>query len=354
MAFHFPHGVVLSQWTPATTGKGYAITPGLAPLADYQDDVNVISGLQQNSWGKGPGGGHAQGMPCFATAVAGISSGAGGPSFDQVLGAELGSATKFRTLVGHREQADGASEGATSAHMNNISVERPRHTCAGGPRSPALLLDAGLGDFSGAKHDADRAHARGTRGDRPQKERARSRDGRAHWPRKPGWSVDRARLDSHLTALREVERIATAAPSTTMSAACAAPPTPTADEVMSYDLRSKIYLRVFALAFRCDLTRYASFALSNGYDSREYPEISTGDHHGITHNGKYGPNPPNIEMKFVTYFAGLLAYLLKELKSTSEGGGTLLDNASSTMEARWRRVAHCDVDARVLAGKAGR
>src|SRR5260221_13291926 len=87
-------------------------------------------------------------------------------------------------------------------------------------------------------------------------------------------SVDRARLDSHLTALREVERIASAAPSTTMSAACAAPPMPTADEVMSYDLRSKIYLRGFALAFRCDLARYSSFALSNGYDNRENPAIS--------------------------------------------------------------------------------
>src|SRR4029078_7995498 len=90
-----------------------------------------MSGLQQNSWGKGPGGGHAQGMPCFATAGAGISSGAGGPSFDQGLGGELGSATKFRTLVGHREQADGASEGATSAHMNNISWS------AAGPPAPA-------------------------------------------------------------------------------------------------------------------------------------------------------------------------------------------------------------------------
>jgi len=354
MAFHFPHGVVLSQWTPATTGKGYAITPGLAPLADYQDDVNVISGLQQNSWGKGPGGGHAQGMPCFATAVAGISSGAGGPSFDQVLGAELGSATKFRTLVGHREQADGASEGATSAHMNNISWS--------GPGTPAPADRDPLHFFSTLVSAISAAPSTTQTGPTPEVLAAIARKksvldhvmGELTGLENRVGSVDRARLESHLTALREVERIAAAAPSTTMSAACTAPTAPTPDEVMSYDLRSKIYLRVFALAFRCDLARYASFALSNGYDSREYPEISTGDHHGITHNGKYGPNPPNIEMKFVTYFAGLLAYLLKELKSTSEGGGTRLDNCliyyGSEMGEGWHTATSMPV---VLAGKAG-
>jgi len=34
MAFHFPHGVVLSQWTPATTGKGYAITLAATSVED--------------------------------------------------------------------------------------------------------------------------------------------------------------------------------------------------------------------------------------------------------------------------------------------------------------------------------
>src|SRR5262249_13873364 len=74
MAFHFPHGVILSLWTPATTGKGYAMTPGLMPLAPFQDDINILSGMNNNAAGKGPGGGHAQGMPAFATGMAGIGS----------------------------------------------------------------------------------------------------------------------------------------------------------------------------------------------------------------------------------------------------------------------------------------
>src|SRR6266478_1196370 len=125
MAFHFPHGVVLSQWTPAASGPSYTITPGLAPLAMYQKDFNVITALQQTAWNKGPGGGHANGFPDFATAVPSIGQGAGGPSFDQVLAAELGTATRFRSLVANNEQAGSAAEGATTAHMNNISWTGP-------------------------------------------------------------------------------------------------------------------------------------------------------------------------------------------------------------------------------------
>jgi hypothetical protein len=357
MAFHFPHGVVLSQWTPATTGTGYALTPGLMPLAAYQNDINVISNLEQKCWNMGPGGGHANGMPDFATAVVSIGTGAGGPSFDQVLAAELGAATKFRSLVGHREQADGATEGATTAHMNNVSW------AAAGMPAPADRDP--LHFFTTLVSAVPAASTTMQSGPTPEALAAVARKksvldhvmGEIGTLQTRVGSVDKARLDSHLTSLREVERIATMTPAVVPSnLSCLAPAMPTADEVMSYDLRTKIYSRMFALAFRCDLTRYASMAQSNGYDSRVYTDLTgnIGDHHGITHNGNYGPMPPTVEMKFVTYFMGQLAYLLNELKSTPEGAGTLLDNCliyyGSEMGEGWHIAKQMPV---VLAGKAG-
>jgi hypothetical protein len=358
MAFHFPHGVILSMWTPTTTGRGYAITPGLMPLAPFQDDINIISGLNNDAAGKGPGGGHAQGMPAFATGMAGIGAGAGCASFDQVLGAELGSATKFRTLVGHREQADGASEGATSAHMNNVSWSGPGMV-APADRDP-------LHFFTTLVSAVQPAPSTTQTGPTPEVLAAIARkksildhvQGEISSLQTRVGSIDKARLDSHLTSVREIERIASTAPSPmTMGAGCMMPAaTPTAEEIMSYDMRTKVYLRTFALAFRCDLTRYASFAQSNGYDSRTYTDLSgnVGDHHGITHNGMYGPMAPTIEMKFVTYFMGTLAYLLNELKSTPEGAGTLLDNCliyyGSEMAEGYHTTKKMPV---VLAGKAG-
>jgi hypothetical protein len=358
MSFHFPHGVILSMWTPTATGRGYTITPGLMPLAPHQEEINVISGLNLDAAGKGPGGGHAQGMPAFATGMPGIGAGAGGASFDQVLGAELGSATKFRTLVGHREQADGASEGATSAHMNNISWS--------GPGTPAPADRDPLHFFTTLVSAVPSAPSTTQTGPTPEVLAAIARkksvldhvQGEIASLQTRVGSIDKARLDNHLTSVREVERIATMAPSPmTMGAGCMMPAAmPAAEEIMSYDQRTKIYLRMFALAFRCDLTRYASFAQANGYDSRTYDDLSgkIGDHHGITHNGMYGPMAPTIEMKFVTYFMGVLAYLLDELKATREGAGTLLDNCliyyGSEMAEGWHTTKKMPV---VLAGKAG-
>jgi Protein of unknown function (DUF1552) len=357
MAFHFPHGVVLSEWTPTATGKGYAMTTGLMPLAPFQDDINVISNLTQNSWGKGPGGGHAQGMPCFATAVAGIGAGAGAASFDQVLGAELGGATKFRTLVGHREQADGATEGATTAHMNNVSWAGPGMV-APADRDPMHF-------FSTLVSAVPPATSTMQTGPTPEvlAAIARKKSVLDHVMGEIGslqtrvGASDKARLESHLTGLRDVERVATTMPTTSVSnLSCLAPVAPAADEIMDYAKRTQVYLRLFALAFRCDLTRYASFAQSNGYDSREYTDLTgkMGDHHGITHNGNYGPMPPTIERKFVTYFMTQLAFLLNELKSTKEGAGTLLDNCliyyGSEMGEGWHTAKQMPI---VLAGKAG-
>ena len=357
MAFHFPHGVVLSQWTPTTTGTGYALTPGLMPLAAFQNDINVISNLNQLCWGKGPGGGHANGMPDFATGVVSIGTGAGGPSFDQVLAAELGAATTFRSLVGHREQADGATEGATTAHMNNI--------CWAGPGMVQPADRDPMHFFSTLVSAIPQTSTTTSAGPTPEVQAAIARKksvldhvmGEIGTLQNRVGTVDKTRLDAHLSSLREVERVATAMPTVSPNnLTCVAPTPPTADEIMTYSTRTKIYSRMFALAFRCDLTRYASMAQSNGYDSRVYTDLSgnIGDHHGITHNGNYGPMPPTIEMKFVTYFMSELAYLLNELKSTQEGAGTLLDNCliyyGSEMGEGWHVAKQMPV---VLAGKAG-
>jgi hypothetical protein len=357
MAFHFSHGVVLSQWTPATQGPGYAITPGLMPIAAYQNDVNVISALQQLAWGKGPGGGHANGMPNFATAVVSNPQGAGGPSFDQVLAQELGAATKFRSLVAHNEQPGLATEGATTAHMNNIAWS------ASGVPAPAerdpmnfyMTLVSAIPSASAGT---------ATTGPTPQAMAAIARRksvldhvlGEATTLQTRVGSADKARLDQHLTSVREVERMLTSPQAAAAaSGQCVPIMGPAAADALDVTLRAQIFLRLIALAFRCDLTRYASFAISNGYNSRVYPDLSTlNNYHQITHTGQYGPNPPTVEMKFITYFGGLLAYLLNELKSTPEGTGTLLDNCliyyGSEMGEGWHTATSMPV---VLAGKAG-
>jgi Protein of unknown function (DUF1552) len=341
-------------------GKGYAITPGLMPLASYQDDINVITGLQQLSWNKGPGGGHANGFPDFATAAITNGQGAGGPSFDQVLASELGAATKFRSIVANNEAMQNQNEGATTAHMTNIAwsgpgmpvpAERDPHNLFMSlvSATPTIVPTTG-GTPAGPSPEAVALAAR----KKSILDQVMSEFGALN--QRVG-SADRARLDEHLTGLREVERILTTpAPTVAPGAMCAKPLDGTAAEVMDVTMRAKVFLRLFAMAWRCDLTRYVSFALSNGFNTRTYPELSTlNNYHQLTHTGgHYGPDPPNVLMKFVVYFAGLLGYFLNELKTTPEGSGTLLDNSliyfGSELGEGWHTCTSMPV---VLAGKAG-
>jgi len=369
MAFHFPHGVVLPQWVPATTGPNYAITPGLMPLSAFQADFNVISGLQQTAWLKGPGGGHANGVPDFATAVPSIAAGAGGPSFEQVLAAEFGTATKFRALVANNEQAGSQTEGASTAHMNNISWTAPGIP-APAERDPinffmtlvsALPAGAGAGGApTGPSPNAIAAIAQ-------KKSVLDYVLGELGTLRGRVGSADQARIDEHLSSIREVERILTSTPSAT-TVGCKAP-APITDPMSVSDggvakpvgmavanARAQVFLRLFATAFKCDLTRYASFAMSNGFDDRRAPEFGGGmvGHHQLTHNGGMYGAGADIEMKFVTFYAALLAFLLNELKSSPEGAGTVLDNCliyyGSEMAEGWHTNNNMPV---VLAGRGG-
>src|SRR5271170_7626249 len=50
------NGVIQDKWIPTTTGRGFALSPILSPLAPVKDYVNVYSGLshtQADTFGDG-------------------------------------------------------------------------------------------------------------------------------------------------------------------------------------------------------------------------------------------------------------------------------------------------------------
>mgnify|MGYP001570752356 FL=1 len=64
-----PNGMNMTAWTPATTGRDYALTSILEPLAPVKDDVLVVSGLDNASAVMASLGDHARGTGSFATAT---------------------------------------------------------------------------------------------------------------------------------------------------------------------------------------------------------------------------------------------------------------------------------------------
>ena len=64
-AIYVPHGKMLTQWTPRTSGAGFEFTPILKPLEPFRNYLTVVSGLSA-----GPtvqNGGHAVAPASYLT-----------------------------------------------------------------------------------------------------------------------------------------------------------------------------------------------------------------------------------------------------------------------------------------------
>ena len=62
---YVPNGIVMEQWTPATEGAGFELTPTLKPLARFRERMTVVTGLTN----KGPDFAHETGATSFLTGV---------------------------------------------------------------------------------------------------------------------------------------------------------------------------------------------------------------------------------------------------------------------------------------------
>src|ERR1700680_3171831 len=46
---YFPHGAIMNQWTPATEGAGFEISPILKPLEPFKKQLTIVSGLENKA-----------------------------------------------------------------------------------------------------------------------------------------------------------------------------------------------------------------------------------------------------------------------------------------------------------------
>ena len=97
-AVYVPNGMVMQNWTPATVGTGFELTPILEPLAPFQDQMLVVSGLNCTPPAGTRGGTHSRAATRFLTDV---HPGAWNPeavSMDQIAARDLGRHTPLASL----------------------------------------------------------------------------------------------------------------------------------------------------------------------------------------------------------------------------------------------------------------
>jgi hypothetical protein len=351
--FTWGNGVRPETWIPATTGAGssWALSRSLAPLAPVKEALNVVTGtsIALTDFQHPQGAANIYtGTNYSPTDTRRYSEATPqGPSIDQVVAQAFGSTTPLRSL--HLAIATEIEKG------EGVISQTVSHNGPNSPNLPTfnpqeafdrLFPRVGPSPMGPAPIDP-RVKYRGSVLDavKTDIQRLQGQVGTA----------DRARLDQHFTAVRELERVfaRTASDAGAPSpATCATPARPAA--AMSLEDVNGAMARVLALALACGQTRVFTYQLAGTRDYHDWAVAGVpGNYHSITHGN--GPGPFEQVTKVVTYIQRQFATLLGELKQLPIGAGTLLDQCCilATSEVA-TGVNHQGIDWPILiAGRAG-
>ncbi|MEM6996913.1 MAG: DUF1552 domain-containing protein [Myxococcota bacterium] len=319
IVLYTPAGSIMPRWRPTGTEKNWELSQLLTPLAPHKEDIIVIDGVDNEAAHHGvaqPGqGGHRalaslwSGVPEIGTSEANLWS--GGVTLDQHVAQRVGGETLFPSL-----------EFGADIRDENTALHRLSYTGAAEPiepvADPQVMLERIFGDPDASQSDI-----------------LRIRDGRLSVIDSVAGSLDaltartsqgdKAKIEQHLTALRDVEKQVQAG-----LAACEPPaldPLPQGGQAFdNYPMVTSQNLDLMVAALACDATRVASFMWSWENSSVRFPWLNLAGaerrFHPLSHLG----DSPDFALQ-LDWYAGQVSALLDRLAAVPEGDGTLLDHS---------------------------
>ena len=295
-------GVLERHFYPAETGRDYALTPYIEAMKDFREQFTIVSG---SSHPDVTGGHSAEASFLTAAPHPGTASFRNSISLDQFAAERIGHLTRVSTLPLVVSRAGNQSLSFTSS-----GVMLPAE------RSPAQVFKALFvaGDAAAVQKQVEQL--------RTGRSILDTVADRAAALQKQLGSADRERLDQYFTSVREVERRLLIAeewerqPKPKVDA-----PVPTDGEYLLEKLGAMYDLAHLALA--TDSTRLITLFIKLDGFSSHIPGVSSESHNLSHHVGREDKlrELKNLEL---AEFQQLNA-LLTRLRSTEEGGSTLLD-----------------------------
>jgi len=319
-----------NMWTPKNVGENFDFSPTIKVLEPYRDHLNVLSNMAQvNGRALGDGGGdHARATSTFLTGVHPFKTGGAdfhlGISADQIAAKELGKYTQLSSLeIGLEAQAlaGNCDSGYTCAYMS-MSWRGPTSPLP--PEiNPRIVFERLFGD--GDSTDAASRMARLEN----QKSVLDYVTGSLTRLQGSIGAADKRKLDEYLEAVRDIERRIQLAEqqNLTIQLPTMERPSSIPDDYVQY---AKLMLDMQVAAWQTDMTRVTGFMLGRDGSNRAYREIGISDgHHSISHHQGDAERLEKL-MKIDELHVSMFAYLLKRLKETPEGDGSLLDHSLIT------------------------
>jgi len=324
-----PNGMMMQNWTPASTAANFELSPILKPLEPYRSKLTVFTGLshvQAEALGDGAGdhgrccGGYLTGTHVKKTEGADITAGV---SMDQVVAKQFGDKTQIPSLEVGLEPPSlvgSCDSGYSCAYTNTLSWSSP-----GTPLpvtiNPREVFERLFGD--GDSLDAKSRLAQ-------LKRQASILDFVADDAKRLSSRMsanDKKKLDEYMTSVRDIERRIQKMEkggADTAALPSYARPTGVPDDFQGH---ARMMIDLMVLAAQADLTRVNTLMLAREVSGRSYPEIGVPDaHHALSHHGN---DPEKIAKltKINTLHMEQIAYYVKRMSETKDGNGTLLDHS---------------------------
>jgi len=351
-----PHGMAPGYWVPAKEGAGFEFPMILSPLEPFRDRTVVLSGLWSKSAEPPPGVTGADHWVAAAylcadkprkTAGADIYD---GTTIDQLIAEKIGQETLLPSIqLGVEDPGNNTGNcnwGYSCAYSNSISWPTPT-TPLPTEINPRMVFERLFGDGASADERVIDRKRTGSILDSVTHEISSFKKGIP--------AGDRARLDTYLENVREIERRIqniTSKPEASGTSFEVPFGIPT-----SNDAHFKIMYDLIAVAFQADITRVATLMLGRDLSSTNFPSCGwNGPWHGTSHHGDIPANKANYS-KINRYHVQNLAYFCEKLRNIPEGDGNVLDHVliyKGTNMGNSHRHAHEKIPVELVGGVDGK
>ncbi len=351
---YMPNGVHQDTWTPEGTGRDFTLAPSMAPLAEFKNDLVILSNLwNQASVG---GDGHYVKMSGFLTCTTitktlGVDINANGTSMDQVAAQRMTDQTPLPSL-------ELCTAPVTTGVDKNVGYTRVygSHIAWAGPTKPLAR-----------EIDPRMVYERLLRATRPAGDAAKDDvnlldsvlDDAKKLRTKLG-QADRHRMDEYLSVVRSLEerlQRSTRPGHSNWKVRVPVESTPKPpEEPKDFADRVRLMMDMIALAFQTDTTRIATFIFGNEVTNQNFSFLDgvKGGHHDMSHHQK-DPEKLKAYQIITQWHVAQYAYLLQKLRGMQEGESNVLDQSMILLGAGIRDGDKHDPHnlPLILAGKAG-
>jgi hypothetical protein len=315
---YLPHGAIMDQWTPAAEGGGFELTPILKPLAPFQKQLTIVSGLENKAAIAPPVHALSPGTWLSCVKPAEGQEPHGGITIDQMAAAHLGQDTPLPSLEvateGRGGNGNACDRNYGCSYGNTISFRTPS-TPLPMEADPRKLFERLFGQ-----------------GDSPQERKSIAKQfssildlvvAEANDLRKTLDTQDRARLGDYLESVREIERRVQKMEERDLTS-LDLPDVPVGS---TFDQRLTLMFDMIALAYQANLTRVFTFMMAGEGSNQTYNHIGVSDaFHPLSHHQNDKTRKDKL-VKIQTYHTQAFAKFLAKLAKMPDGDGSMLDHS---------------------------